>query len=102
MLKKKIIRKEEWKQTVAKTQRQSGQDYVSKSTGLTVKGKTFSNIANCCLQKCYRQFSDEDQERLFFEFYDLGNKTAQDIFLSGCMSLSNTVTDSMPNKKNFK
>lgn len=32
--KKKIVRQEEWKQTLAKTKRQSGQDYVSKSTGL--------------------------------------------------------------------
>lgn len=64
--KKKIVRQEEWKQTLAKTKRQSGQDYVSKSTGLSVKGKKFTNVSNCCLQKCYGQYSDEVQQRLFF------------------------------------
>lgn len=71
--KKKIVRQEEWKQTLAKTKRQSGQDYVSKFTGISVKGKKFTYVSSCCLQKCYGQYSDEVQQRLYFEFYDLGN-----------------------------
>lgn len=85
--KKKVSCEEEWKQNIAKARRQSGQGYVSKFTGRNIQGKKFAQISNCCLEKCFQNFSYDCQRSLFNDFYDLKNKNTQDLFLAGCMCL---------------
>ena len=50
-----------------------------------MRGKKFSAVTTCCPKKCYENILIGQQNQLFDNFYALGIKSNQDLFLSSCI-----------------
>lgn len=85
---KKLVPKPElWKKIFQKEQRALGKAYVkqNKDGDVVVNGKKFTRPNSCCPKTCLTKILAVHQEHLYNNFYALGNKASQDLYLSGCM-----------------
>ncbi|GFO18371.1 hypothetical protein PoB_004487600 [Plakobranchus ocellatus] len=65
----------QWKKTVAKVQRQSGQEYISIKSGKLVSKRSVQNIKDCsnCKYKCREKISAEEQTNINRMFWSLSD-----------------------------
>lgn len=77
-----------WKRNVNKKRRSEGKSYLKATNegNIPVKGKKFSSVTNCCPKKCCDQVLVAQQNNLFDNFYGLGDRCNQHLYLSGCMN----------------
>ena len=68
-----------WTKKVTKYKRE---EYISPSTGKTVAAAKPGPHCECN-QRCYSKFTDEERERIFNCFWELGDKSVQDTYLHG-------------------
>ncbi|XP_043481247.1 uncharacterized protein LOC122510555 [Leptopilina heterotoma] len=71
-----------WKRNVAKKLRNEGNEYISLLTGESVPAKTFITPTSCCSRKCFLKIESRYQEKLFIQFWKLGDYKVQNILLS--------------------
>lgn len=96
--KKKVKRPECWKRNVRKNKRDSGKDYES-VRGKKVQGKVFRCLTTCCSKKCAGKINKKEKYKLFSEFWDIGDKVKQDLFLLTCLEKVEKKRESVgPNK----
>lgn len=77
----------EWKKTLAKKLRNSGQEYYSLNNGKLQKAKKMLKPCNAetCRFKCLAKFSEEERQILFKKFWVLGDLQAQRNYVLGHM-----------------
>ena len=72
----------EWKRNIAKRRRNQGKSYVTKGNKIRSGRKMKKGCGHSCRYKCHSKFSEEERERLFNEFWILGDINRQRNFLS--------------------
>lgn len=69
--------------------RNSGQSYFDCENHLVQK-KEFKQVTECCKNRCFNNFSVEDQQYLLESFWSIGDYDKQNIYLSGLMQRKNS------------
>ena len=78
---RKVAEPSEWKKNVARTKRNKGEEYVSERTGKTMRARKIG--APCtCKEKCFEKVTMPVIEKLFKDFWALGNFDKQNYYLS--------------------
>ena len=73
---------EMWKKNVAKAKRARGESYTSPSTGKVVESAKPGPPCKC-KKLCYTKFTDDERNKIFTCFWELGDKAVQDAYLHG-------------------
>ena len=71
-----------WKKSVAKAKRARGETYLSSTTGKEVAAVCQGGPCSC-KKLCYSKFTDDERQRIFTLFWELGDKSIQDAYLHG-------------------
>lgn len=71
----------EWKENIAKKLRNTGKQYISKFTNKKVAARCLKPPCENCIFTCSEKFSNEDRQRLFDQFWKLGNIDKQREFI---------------------
>lgn len=74
----------DWKQNIAKKQRNSGEGYVSRATGRHVRGR---EIGAPCRDGCYDKITMPIIRELHKDFWAIGDFSLQNAYLQKCVSL---------------
>lgn len=84
---RKISNPSLWKKNYQKSRRAEGKSYIRTTNEgpELVKGKKFVQVKKCCNKNCFQNVLVKHQNQMFQNFYHLGSKQAQDLYLSGCM-----------------
>lgn len=75
---KKAHKPETWKQTVAKTKRNLGEEYVSVGSGAVIKKRT---IGRPCNDGCFTKLGENVVQQIFDDYWKLGDWSAQNAYL---------------------
>ncbi|KAJ8877299.1 hypothetical protein PR048_021753 [Dryococelus australis] len=79
--KKRQINPDKWKRTVRKRACDRGESYIS-TRGKNVEAKK-QGPACACKRLCYSKSTDDERDTIYTQFRDIGDKIAQDSYLSG-------------------
>ena len=71
-----------WEKNITKSKRAKGEAYISPSTGKMVSSSKPGPPCKCKKQ-CYTKFTDDERQRIFSLFWELGDKAVQDAYLHG-------------------
>lgn len=85
--KKRVRMKSSWKRNVIKSKKAKGEEYKNWANKKILKRAIGPNCE--CRMKCFTKITDMDKQNIFKQFYDIGNKNRQDIYLGGLMTVLN-------------
>ena len=71
-----------WKRALAKTKWAKGESYTSPFFGVEVQARE-QGPPCACKKKCFEKFTQQQREKIFQCFWDLGHKNIQDAYLHG-------------------
>lgn len=77
-----------WKRNVIKNQKAKGEEYMNWANKKMLKRAIGPNCGKCKM-KCFTKITDMDKQNIFKQFYDIGNKSRQDIYLGGLITVLN-------------
>lgn len=84
--KKRKINRENWKCSIRKKQRNTGQEYTS-SSGVLMPARAFTNNPCNCKRKCHVIIQNHQRRSLFEGFWKLGNYFQQNVFIRGLVRI---------------
>lgn len=84
---RKISNPSLWKKNYQKSRRAEGKSFIRTTNEgpELVQGKKFVPVKKCCNTNCFQNVLVKHQNQLFKNFYQLGNKQTQDLYISSCM-----------------
>ena len=85
--KKRLRYEEQWVKKKRKVDKDRGTAYTTYS-GDQKPEKELVSLTCHCSYKCSKKISDEERQRIFQKFYDLGNHDAQNKYLFGLISVA--------------
>lgn len=85
--KKRVRNEKNWKRNVMKIKKAKGEEYINTKKTKIPKKKTGPNCN--CQKGCFNKINDEQKQNILRQFYDVGDKNKQDIYLGGLISVSN-------------
>ena len=86
--KKRMRQPENWLKNKKKKARNSGKQYTDYK-GRIVHAKTLPDMTNhVCRRRCAEKVTPADVKECHDKFWELGDHTAQDAFLSGCIMVT--------------
>ncbi|CAH1991595.1 unnamed protein product [Acanthoscelides obtectus] len=70
-----------------KSKQARGEEYINSANKLIQKKTTGPNCH--CRKRCFTKIDDTQRQNILEQFYSTGDKTKQDIYLGGLISVSN-------------
>ena len=86
---KRVRNHDQWRQSIAKQKRARGEAYVSRDTNKLVEAREIGPPCSCP-KKCFDVVGEENIQRLFKEYYSLGDRDAQSHYIHKCVSAVET------------
>ena len=81
---KRVANPTKWKRIVAKTKRNTGQEYVSRDTGKIVRARV---IGQPCRDGCFVRIGDANIQKIHDEFWKIGDFSMQNAYMQKCIKL---------------
>ena len=81
---KRVANPTKWKRIVAKTKRNTGQEYVSRDTGKIVRARV---IGQPCRDGCFVRIGEEKIQKIHDEFWKIGDFSMQNAYMQKCIKL---------------
>ncbi|CAH1993123.1 unnamed protein product [Acanthoscelides obtectus] len=85
--KKRVRMESKWKRNIMKSKQARGEEYINSANKLIQKKTTGPNCH--CRKRCFTKIDDTQRQNILEQFYSTGDKTKQDIYLGGLISVSN-------------
>lgn len=85
--KKRVRIESKWKRNVMKSKKTRGEEYINTANKLIQKVTIGPNCH--CRKKCFNKIDDIQKQNILEQFYNTGDKTKQDIYLGGLISVAN-------------
>ena len=70
-----------WKKTVVKRKRDSGEEYVSRSTSNVMPARGVGEPCDC-VKQCFQNVGEEAVQQIFTEYWRMGDHNAQSAYLA--------------------
>lgn len=87
-VRKRIRKPEQWKKSVVKKKRQSGEKYVSRTTKMEVAARTVGPPCSCTKQ-CYELIGMEYIKEIFVNYWALADHSAQTSYINSRVRVEN-------------
>lgn len=85
--KKRVRNENNWKRNIMKNKKAKGEEYINTKKTKIPKKTTGPNCN--CKKGCFNKITDGQKQNILRQFYALGDKNKQDIYLGGLISVSN-------------